>query len=76
MAPLIPHLLIKRFDGSWKHDLPTEGYVLESWSQGFLVGALVMMMGVTISNMARTLLHKLILIEVSTKNPGCRKPMF
>ena len=52
------------WSGSWKHDLPVDGYVLESWSQGFLVGALVMMMGVTIANMTNALLHKLILVEV------------
>lgn len=52
------------WDGSWKHDLPTDGYVLESWSQGFLVGALVMMMSVTVANMTKALLHRLILVEV------------
>lgn len=66
MAPVVLHPLVKRFEGSWKHDLPIDGFVLESWSQGFLVGALIMMMGVTIANMARILLHKLILVEVST----------
>ena len=52
------------WDGSWKHDLPIDGYVLESWSQGFLVGALVAMAAVTIANMSKPLLHKLILVEV------------
>lgn len=74
MAPMVPHLLLRRFDGTWKHDLPTEGYVLESWSQGFLVGALAMMMGVTIANMTRILLHKLILVEVSTTVPIVQWP--
>jgi len=41
---------------------------LEAWSQGFMVGALIIMCGITLSNMRRgNLLHKLILIEVS----GC-----
>jgi hypothetical protein len=38
---------------------------LEAWSQGFMVGALVIMIGITLANMRRgVLLHKLILIEV------------
>lgn len=39
---------------------------LEAWSQGFMVGALIIMCGITLANMRRgVLLHKLILIEVS-----------
>lgn len=39
---------------------------LEAWSQGFMIGALIIMLGITLSNMRRgVLLHKLILIEVS-----------
>ena len=52
------------WNGSWKYNLPIEGFVLESWSQGFLVGALVILSGLTISNMTSILLHKLILVEV------------
>jgi len=38
---------------------------LEAWSQGFMVGALIIMCGITLANMRRgVLLHKLILIEV------------
>lgn len=38
---------------------------LEAWAQGFCVGALIIMAGITVSNMRRgVLLHKLILIEV------------
>lgn len=58
--------LFPRWDGSWKHDLPVEGFVEESWSQGFMVGALVTMAFITIANMSSRLLHKLILIEVRT----------
>jgi hypothetical protein len=50
-------------------DKPTDptGVTLESWAQGFLVGSLMVMAGVTFANMRRhVLLHKLILIEVST----------
>ena len=53
------------WDGSWKHDLSIEGFIIESWSQGFMVGGLVIMAGLTIANMRRRLLlHKLILIEL------------
>lgn len=39
---------------------------LEAWSQGFMVGALIIMIGITLANMRKhVLLHKLILIEVS-----------
>lgn len=38
---------------------------LESWSQGVMVGALLMMAAITLANMrSGVLLHKLILIEV------------
>lgn len=40
---------------------------LEAWSQGFMVGGLVIMCGITFANMRKgVLLHKLILLEVST----------
>lgn len=48
---------------------PTEPakLTLEAWSQGFMVGALIIMCGITLANMRRgVLLHKLILIEVSS----------
>jgi uncharacterized YccA/Bax inhibitor family protein len=39
---------------------------LEAWSQGFMIGAVVIMAGITIANMRKgVLLHKLILLEVS-----------
>jgi hypothetical protein len=47
---------------------PTDpaGVTLESWSEGFMVGSLIIMACVTVANMRRkVLLHKLILIEVS-----------
>lgn len=50
-------------------DKPTDptGVTLESWAQGFLVGSLMVMAGITFANMRKhVLLHKLILIEVST----------
>ena len=49
--------------------------ILEAWSQGFMVGALIIMCGITLANMRKgVLLHKLILIEVSDMvyNLDCR----
>lgn len=44
------------------------GLILESWAQGFMVGALIIMSCITLANMRRgVLLHKLILIEVKHK---------
>lgn len=44
----------------------TNGLILESWAQGFMVGSLIIMSCITLANMRkRVLLHKLILIEVS-----------
>ncbi|KIW02365.1 uncharacterized protein PV09_06187 [Verruconis gallopava] len=43
----------------------SDGAILESWAQGFMVGALLIMAAITISNMRRgVVLHKLILIEL------------
>jgi hypothetical protein len=42
-----------------------EQITLESWSQGFMVGSLIIMAGITLANMrSGVLLHKLILLEV------------
>lgn len=38
--------------------------ILEAWVQGFLLGALIVMACVTVANMGRRILHKLILVEV------------
>ena len=49
---------------------PTDprGLTLESWAQGYMVGSLIVMACITIANMRRrVLLHKLILIEVSSR---------
>ncbi|KAK3899965.1 hypothetical protein C8A05DRAFT_17669 [Staphylotrichum tortipilum] len=44
---------------------------LEAWSQGFMVGALIIMCGITLANMRRgVLLHKLILIELVLAIPN------
>ncbi|KAK4118348.1 hypothetical protein N657DRAFT_651379 [Parathielavia appendiculata] len=44
---------------------------LEAWSQGFMVGALIIMCGITLANMRRgVLLHKLILIELLLAVPN------
>ena len=42
-----------------------QGLVLEAWSQGFMVGAIVIMICITLANLKRgVILHKLILLEV------------
>jgi hypothetical protein len=42
-----------------------EQITLESWSQGFMVGSLIIMAAITLGNMrSGVMLHKLILIEV------------
>lgn len=44
-----------------------EGLVLEAWGQGLMVGSLLIMAAITLSNMKKhILLHKLILAEVSS----------
>ena len=46
--------------------------ILEAWSQGFLVGGLIVLIMITVANMRRgVLLHKLILIEVSSVSFSC-----
>lgn len=58
--------------GSWRASATVEGFVIESWSQGFMVGALMIMACITISNMrAGIFLHKLILLEVRQKHSLC-----
>ena len=54
-------------DGNWRASAAPEDFILEGWSEGFMVGALVIMACITIANMRRgVLLHKLILVEVSS----------
>ncbi|KAG7103430.1 hypothetical protein HYQ44_017518 [Verticillium longisporum] len=44
---------------------------LEAWSQGFMIGALIIMLGITLANMRRgVLLHKLIFIELILAVPN------
>lgn len=51
--------------GNWRDDKNPEVYVVESWGEGFMFGALLIMSCITLSNMRRgVLLHKLILLEV------------
>lgn len=70
MAPIAPLITEnatedgQRF-GSWRDTTDPQVFIVESWSQGFVVGALLIMAIITIANMRRrVLLHKLILIEV------------
>lgn len=52
--------------GDWRQEATQEQLVVESWGEGFMFGALLIMAFITIANMRRhVLLHKLILLEVS-----------
>jgi hypothetical protein len=74
MAPIenIQEIVLKRTpDTSSRTEAPTrssltlEGGFLESWAQGFNVGALVILILIVFCNYRRRiLLHKLILLEV------------
>lgn len=49
---------------NWRSVAGDEDLVLESWSQGFVVGSLLLMSCITLANMRKgILLHKLILLE-------------
>lgn len=52
--------------GDWRdEDTQPETYIIESWGEGFMVGALLIMACITVANMRKgVLLHKLILLEV------------
>jgi hypothetical protein len=55
--------------GSWRDNATVEMFIIEAWSQGLLVGALMIMACVTISNMKTGIfLPKLILLEVRQGN--------
>jgi hypothetical protein len=53
------------FDGHWRDGATPEGLILESWSEGLMAGALIIMACITVANMRKgVILHKLILLEV------------
>lgn len=63
---MLPELARRADEGIRRPVGDLEGLILESWSQGFMVGALICLICITIANMRRrVLLHKLILAEVS-----------
>ncbi|OJJ29583.1 hypothetical protein ASPWEDRAFT_55553 [Aspergillus wentii DTO 134E9] len=48
-----------------KRPTDPDGLVIEAWGQGFMVGALIIMLAITLANMKRhVLLHKLIVVEL------------
>lgn len=68
-TPAIVCHLVRRAEGGnsgdWRENASDDALVLEAWSEGSMVGALMIMSFVTIANMRRgVLLHKLILLEV------------
>ena len=73
MAPkpeLLDSTLVRRNNntyGNWRDVQDSEVLIVEAWSQGFMFGAILIMAVITIANMRKgVLLHKLILLEVST----------
>jgi hypothetical protein len=63
--PLLVDRSVAVGNNSWRAFATSEDFVVESWSEGFMVGALIIMACVTVANMRRgVLLHKLILAEV------------
>ena len=60
------------FNGHWRDGISTDALILESWSEGFMVGALVIMACITVAAMRKgMLLHKLILLEVGLFQALC-----
>lgn len=46
-----------------------DGLILEAWAQGYMVGSIIIMICITLSNIKRgVLLHKLILLEARLEN--------
>lgn len=75
MAPSIPYRYkfssrLSRRDpnfGDWRDVDEAEAYIVESWGEGFMFGALLVMSVITVANMRRgVILHKMILCEVFT----------
>jgi hypothetical protein len=71
MAPLHGSRSVRRISGkddlneSGREAMGLEYIILESWSQGVLVGGIVILVLITLANIRRgVLLHKLILLEV------------
>jgi hypothetical protein len=51
--------------GDWRRNATPLAFVTEGWSEGFMLGSLIIMACITISNMRKgVFLHKLILLEV------------
>ncbi len=61
-------------DHDWRDGATTDGLILEAWSEGIVVGSLIIMACITIAAMRRkVLLHKLILLEVCFVSHTCRE---
>jgi uncharacterized membrane protein YkvI len=68
MAPIpLYHDLVSLYKRLVTKPSSPNALILEAWGQGFMVGALIIMMCITLANMRRgVLLHKLILLEVGS----------
>lgn len=57
--------------GDWRAHASPEDFILEGWSEGFMVGALIIMACITIANMrSKVLLHKLSPCPSTTAEPN------
>jgi hypothetical protein len=66
-VPIRQHFVRRssNIDGHWRDGSSTGEIILESWSEGIMVGALVIMACISIAAMRKqVMLHKLILLEV------------
>ena len=51
--------------GDWRRNATPLAFVTEGWSEGFMLGSLIIMACITIANMRKgVFLHKLVLLEV------------
>jgi hypothetical protein len=66
-----PYCLLRRDNatvfGNWRLDATPEAFITEAWSEGLMVGALMIMGCITVANMRKgVILHKLILTEAGS----------
>lgn len=65
--PAIQHVARSSAASDISKPTDADALILEAWSQGYMVGSLIIMGALTVANMRRgIILHKLILLEVSS----------
>lgn len=62
--------------GNWRDTDSKEAFVVEGWGEGFMLGALFIMVLITIVNMRKgVLLHKIIMLEVRITTEEISSPL-